>query len=84
MGTALSVFNTATKLFNVPLLAVTTSLVATAEGGGGQHRASTCISIASGDLVTHVSIDRLMSMCPQQREERRLDDYNIDCSEAIT
>lgn len=32
VGVALSAFNTITKIFNVPLLAVTTSLVATAEG----------------------------------------------------
>ena len=38
MGIALSVFNTVTKLFNVPLLAVTTSLVATAEGGNQEGK----------------------------------------------
>lgn len=41
VGVALSVFNTVTKLFNMPLLSVTTSTVATALGeeAGGHGRA---------------------------------------------
>lgn len=39
VGIAISVFNTVTKLFNVPLLAVTTSLVATAEGSKTKGKA---------------------------------------------
>ena len=43
VGVALSAFNTVTKIFNVPLLAVTTSLVATAEGS---KQAGECSSLA--------------------------------------
>lgn len=47
VGVALSVFNTTTKLFNVPLLSVTTSSVAAASGREAAARAAARLAAAS-------------------------------------
>jgi hypothetical protein len=49
VGVALSVFNTTTKLFNVPLLSVTTSSVAAAAGREAAARAAAASSSSSVD-----------------------------------
>jgi hypothetical protein len=65
VGVALSIFNTTTKLFNMPLLSVTTSSVARAQGAAQRGdtaplsaAASSSIIIAGGLGMAQVSVAR--------------------------
>ena len=48
VGVALSIFNSITKLFSVPLLSITTSAVASAVGAAGPSAAAAATSATAG------------------------------------
>ena len=74
VGVALSVFGSATKLMNVPLLSVTTQIVATAVGSNeGAPTASlgACISCASPPVYHTRCLKKLhFCMMPKSRDLR--------------
>lgn len=62
VGIALSVYSTVTKLFNVPLLSVATSSVATAYGEHGGQKLCMLLCIACHDAHHGMLADTLCSV----------------------
>jgi len=61
VGIALSVYSTVTKLFNVPLLSVATSSVATAYGEHGGQKLCMLLCTACDDAHHEMHVDSLRS-----------------------